>query len=537
MTTRAQHDPRQAALLALQREGARRHLLDFAMMMNPKYQRTPAHELIAHKLEQVERYVVTGGKEGIGRLMIFMPPRHGKTELTKLFQAWFLGRNPDMRVITTSYSADLANDNSRAVRDLILSRPYAGVFGNLSSGIIKHEGHEGAQRGDPVEISEDARSIAAWSLKAPHLGGMLSAGVGGGITGRGAHLLNIDDPFKNRDEAGSEAHRKRVLSWYRSVAYTRLEYGGAVVLINTRWDQEDLSGELLKHMVSDELGDTWEVVFLPAFALEERLYPKDQAEFMENLLRGIYIPLGGDQIGRRVGEALWPQKYDAERLEIIHANTEDFEFSAQYQQMPRLAEGNFFDDRDFPVVERAPEGLKWYRYVDLAKGENATNDFNCTYAVAMAANGDLYIRDPLKVQNIDEFLPQCKALMVDDGERGVMWGIEDVAFQFLVVRDFLADPFLANIEIAGIPVKGSKEDRARAWRLRAKQGKVKLVRGLWNLDFVRVAASFPNGRHDDDVDSISGGVEMIAGGGGVTKTVSSRPILVNANDLFSSVAQ
>jgi len=519
MTSTSVH-PAMRALEAIRREEAKRHLLDFALLMNPKYQRTAAHELIASKLEQVEKYIVSGGKEGIGRLMIFMPPRHGKTELSKLFQAWFLGRNPDMRVITTSYSADLANDNSRAVRDLVAGKPYAGVFGSLTSSAA------------PVELSDDARSVSAWSLKEPHKGGMLAAGVGGGITGRGAHLLNIDDPFKNRDEASSESQRKRVLSWYRSVAYTRLEYGGAVVLINTRWDQEDLSGELLRHMVSDELGDTWNVVFLPAFALEEKLYPKDDAEFRENLLRGIYIPMGGDQIGRTVGQALWAQKYDAARLEIIRSNTLDFEFSAQYQQMPRLAEGNFFDDRDFVIVERAPENLKWYRYVDLAKGQNTGNDFNCTYAVAFDAAGDLYIRDPLKERNIDEFLPQCKILMLDDCELGTMWGIEDVAFQFLVVRDFLSDPRLANIEITGLPVKGSKEDRARAWRLRAKQGKVKLIRGLWNLDFIRIASAFPNGWHDDDVDSVSGGVEMIAGNGVNQRTASAAAIVVSADSLF-----
>ena len=138
--------------------------------MDRRYPDAPHTRLMTDKLEQVARYIETGGKEGIGRLMIFMPPRHGKTELSKLFQAWFLGRNPDMRVITTSYSADLANDNSRAVRDLILGKPYSAVFGSLTS------------LGAPVELSEEARSVAAWSLKEPHKGGMLAAGVGGGIT-------------------------------------------------------------------------------------------------------------------------------------------------------------------------------------------------------------------------------------------------------------------------------------------------------------------------------------------------------------------
>jgi len=372
-----------------------------------------------------------------------------------------------------------------------------------------------------VELSEDARSVASWSLKAPHKGGMLAAGVGGGITGRGAHLLNIDDPFKNRDEASSEAHRKRVLSWYRSVAYTRLEKGGAVVLINTRWDQEDLSGELLKHMVSDELGDTWEVVFLPAFALDVEQYPRNEDEWRENLLRGIYIPMGGDQIGRKTGEALWREKYDAERLNVIRSNTMDFEFAAQYQQMPRLAEGNFFDDRDFGFVERAPEDLRWFRYVDLALGERETNDSNSTIAGAMDANGDIFLRDRLKIRNLEQFLPQCRALMLDGAERGVEWGVEDVAFQRLVLRQFLTDPTLAMVKMYRVKPNGDKVERARPWALRAKQGKVKLVRGLWNNDFIREACAFPNGRHDDDVDAVSGVMQMIAQASLIRKQASS----------------
>jgi len=493
------HNPVDAGLMAVQREQARRHLIDFAMYLNPRYQRTAAHELIASKLEQVEQYIVSGGRVGIGRLMIFMPPRHGKTELSKLFQAWFLGRNPDMRVITTSYSADLANDNSRAVRDMVMSKNYAGVFGALASQKIS------------VEISDDARSVAAWNLKEPHRGGMLAAGVGGGITGRGAHLLNIDDPFKNRDEASSDQQRKRVLSWYRSVAYTRLEYGGAVVLINTRWDQEDLSGELLKHSVSDEMGDDWDVVFLPAFALAEDEYPKTDEDFRENLLRGIYIPKGGDPLKRSAGDALWPDKYDALRLEHIRANTLDYEFAAQYQQMPRLAVGNFFDDSDFQIVERAPENLRWFRYLDLALGESETSDYNSTIAVALdEASGNIYLRDRLKIRNLDEYFLRCKSLMLSERERGVVWGVEDVAFQRLVFRDFIKSPELANIAIMKIKPNGDKVERARSWQLRAKEGKIKLVRSVWNNDFIREAASFPGGRHDDDVDSVSGGIEMIA---------------------------
>lgn len=499
--------PRAAGLLAVQREMARRNVLEFAQYINPKYEATRAHKYIAEKLTGVERYITSGGREGIGRLMICMPPRHGKTEMMKLFQAWFLGRNPDMRVITTSYSADLANDNSRAVRDIVMDKKYAALFGR--------------DRAEPVQVSTEARSIQSWNLAAPHRGGMLAAGVGGGITGRGAHLLTIDDPFKNREEAASESQRNRVLTWYRSVAYTRLEKGGAVVLINTRWDQEDLSGALLNHMVSDELGDDWQVVFLPAFALDAEQYPQTEAEFRENLLRGIYIPMGGDQIGRSAGEALWSDKYNAERLRIVQANTLDYEFAAQYQQMPRLAMGNFFDDADFQVVERAPEGLRWFRYIDLALGERETSDMNSTIAAALDATGTLYLRDRLKVRNLETFLPQCKALMLSEAERGVEWGVEDVAFQRLVLRQFLADASLAAVRMYRVKPNGDKVERARTWQLRAKQGRVKLVRGVWNNDFIREAAAFPNGRHDDDVDAVSGAVQMIAQASAVRKQAKS----------------
>jgi len=126
---KAQQDPRKAALVALEREQARRHLLNFVQSTDKDYQRTPIHELIASKLEQVERYIATKGKEGIGRLMIMMPPRHGKSELaSRKFPAWVLGRLPNTRVIMVSYGADLASKNSRSVRDLIADTKYGAIF-------------------------------------------------------------------------------------------------------------------------------------------------------------------------------------------------------------------------------------------------------------------------------------------------------------------------------------------------------------------------------------------------------------------------
>jgi len=303
--------------------------------------------------------------------------------------------------------------------------------------------------------------------------------------------------------------------------------------MHTRWDQEDLVGQLLTQMVSDEDADQWTVVFLPALALEDDEYPKDQAEFKENLLRGIYIPMGGDALGRKPGEALWPERSDAAKIKRTQSNMMDFDFQALFQQLPRMAQGEFFDDGDFPIVEKAPQNLQWYRYCDLALGESETSDFNSTIAVALdESTGVIYLRDRIKERELEKFLPLIRTAMLSDREAKTEWGIESNNFQRLVVRQFLKDKKLVKVRIQGIDADGDKVERARTWQLRAKQGYIKLVRGPWNLDFIREATSFPKGRHDDDVDTVSGGVQMIAEDGGNQKSATAEAIVVSAEEMF-----
>jgi len=502
---------------------AERDFLSFCGYVDKKHPIDAKHiQFLACKLEEVAKYILSGGKEGISRLMVFMPPRYWKSQTaSRKFPAWLMGKNADLRFILTSYNADLASKHSKAVRDLIMSEEYSQVFGALAS------------TNEPVMLDPESKASASWEI-ADRNGGMLAAGVGGGITGFGGNLFDIDDPVKGRKEASSENLREDSYEWYRSTAYTRIEDNGAIVLIMTRWDVEDLGGQLLRAMVSDPDADQWEVVFMPAIALEEDQYPKTHEEFVENLLRGIYIPMGGDQLGRKPGEPLWAKKHNAAQLKALSVNMEDFEFAAQFQQMPRLAQGNFFDEDDFKIIEKRPEGLKWFRYADLALGKTSTSDLNACYAVAMNEQGDLIIRDPLKERNLDEFLTHCKALMLSDAEIGTHWGFEDVAFQLLVFKEMQKDKRLANITMKSMIPHGSKEDRASAWRSRTKSGKVFLVRGTWNLGFLRIAAAFgPTAREDDDIDSVSGGVQMIAEeAGGDERTASSTAVVVSAEQLF-----
>ena len=160
------------------------------------YQPAAHHRLIAKYLEKVERGEVK-------RLMIFQPPRSGKSMLvSEYFPAWYLGRNPEKSVISTSYGQDLASDFGRKVRNQIADPVFEKIFNG-------------------VKMAEDSAAVDKFNLSAPHRGSYYAVGIGGALTGKGGHVLLVDDPVKNREDADSESSRKRIKDWYTSVAYTR----------------------------------------------------------------------------------------------------------------------------------------------------------------------------------------------------------------------------------------------------------------------------------------------------------------------------
>ena len=188
------------------RRQAKQSLIAFTEYTLPEYRAAQHHRDIAAALEAVER-----GE--IDRLMIAMPPRHGKSELaSRRFPSWYMGRNPRKNIITASYNIDLAMDFGREVRNIVASPEYGNVF--------------------QTALAQDSKAANRWHTNAG--GAYVAAGVGTSITGRGAHVLLIDDPLKDREEADSELRRQRVWDWYTSTAYKRLAPGGAVVLIQTR---------------------------------------------------------------------------------------------------------------------------------------------------------------------------------------------------------------------------------------------------------------------------------------------------------------
>lgn len=497
------------------RELARRRLEAFGQYIYPWWAPGAHHALVCRELEQVFRYIESGGEEGTGALIVEMPPQHGKTTLvSQIFPTWVLGKRPDSRIMLTAYGADLAGDNSRAVRQAVAGERFAAVFGELSA------------VDEPVKLSEDSYARANWNLAEPARGGLVAVGVGGGATGRPVDLVVVDDPFKSREEADSETERKKKLTWLTTSILSRLRKGSAIIMIHTRWHREDTIGAMLKAMATDPRARQWQVVSLPALPLEVEEYATSQAEHHQALLEGLWRP-DSDPLGRTPGcpQPLWDEQFPMPVLTRIRATYEANgqlpEWYALYQQQPRPAEGAFFSSKDFHVVPKAPAGLQWFRYVDLALGKTKLADWNSTAAVGMDKEGNLFVRDMIRVHSWVEFRERLPVAMLAEEERGTIWGVEATAFQELAFQELMRDARLARVAIRAYTPSVDKVTRARPLQYRAKAGKVYLVEGPWVQQLILEALDFPAGRHDDQIDTVSGGLEMLAeaaGGQGQTVT-------------------
>lgn len=434
--------PQAAASELIRRRQSRAGLLAFTEYTNPAYKAAPHHKLIAEKLEAVAR-----GE--IKRLMICMPPRHGKSELaSRRFPAWFLGRNAGKQVIAASYNSDLANDFGREVRNIVAAPEFQSLF--------------------KTHLAQDSKAANRWHTDA---GGMyVAAGVGTAITGRGADILLIDDPFKDRKEADSEIQRKTVWDWYTSTAYTRLMPGGAVVVINTRWHDDDLSGRLLAEQETG--GDKWEVLSLPAI---------DQA-----------------------GSALWPDWYPMDRLEQIRSVLPARDWNALYQQNPIPDDGDYFKAAWFGEYDAAPDKLTIYGASDYAVTDG-DGDFTEHGVFGVDFNKNIYVLDWWRGQTqADVWIDRKCDLIISHkpscwfGESGV---IRKSIEPFMMARMTQRNAFC---RIEWLPSVADKPTRARSIQAMASMGKVFLPKNApWKGDVLNQLLRFPAGKHDDSVDVFS----------------------------------
>ncbi len=381
---------------------------------------------------------------------------HNSEMGTVRYPVYRLQHDPGLRVIVGAYNQRLANSFSRKARRLAV------------------------QTGIP--LSAERKAAEDWETTEG--GGFRAVGVGAGVTGTGGSLLLIDDPVRSRDDAESQVYRDRVWDWYRDDLYTRLEPGGSVILTMTRWHEDDLAGRIL----ASEDGPSWTVLRLPALAEP------------------------GDLLGRRPGEALCPDRFDAEALAGIRVVLGARSFAALYQGDPQPAEGGAIRTDKIEVVEAVPRQARRVRYWDLAATQSG-GDRSCSLLMARA--GDLfYVEDFTSGQwsageRNSRLLETARHDQEQFGGEVVTWVPQDPGAAGKEVAEALIR-LLAGFSIQAERVTGSKEVRAQPFAAQCEAGNVKLRRARWNTELLEEFRLFPSGAFDDAVDAASGAFAKLA---------------------------
>jgi predicted phage terminase large subunit-like protein len=444
-------------------------LIEFSKVIFPEYEPQSYHYQIAKKLEAVER-----GE--IKRLLITVPPQHGKSTLaSKAFPAWYLGRNPDNRLILTSYGATLADEFGYEIRNIIADAEHFGsVFPD-------------------VTLAKDSKAKNSWGLDKPHRGRFRAVGVGGGVTGKPANGILIDDPVKGAAEADSPVEREKTWRWYLRNVYSRISALGFIVLVMTRWHEDDLAGRVLRN---DKHGN-WEILHLKALTTDEE-----------------------------TGElkALWPERYPVQYLLEIK-ETDPRGFASLYQGEPTVEEGAIFKREWFTSFRRyTPELLAQKRFflkvlsVDTAIKTGVRNDYSVI--VCLAFDGiDYWLLDVWRGKVEFSDLEQALKDQYEKHKPDVLL-IEDASSGQSVAQSLKRDTALP---VVAVPTHGlPKTARAEMVSAIYRATKIQVPRSsTWYFDWQEEHLSFPTGTHDDQVDATAQGLSYIKErlGGGVSRPV------------------
>lgn len=441
---------------------ARNSLAAFILYNKPGYMMGWVHEEVCRKMDE---FLVKVESKQSPRLIITLPPRHGKSEIvSRMFPAYAFGRYPDISIIGTSYSADLANRNNRDVQRIIESDNYHRVFPDttLSGKTGRNTGNINYSRtSDLFEIVN-------------HTGLYRSAGVGGGITGMGGNCLLIDDPIKDRAEADSPTYRNKVYDWYTSTLYTRLAPGGGIILIQTRWHEDDLAGRLIAAMNKGE-GEKWEIVTYPAIATHDEEFRKE-------------------------GEALHPERYPLAQLENIREVIGSRDWASLYQQSPTPAGGTIVKEEWLKTYTQLPNNFEQLiQSWDMTFKGADTSDY-VVGQVWGRRGADCYLIDQCrgkwgftetleKVIEVSKKYPKALRKLVEDKANGP------------AVIDVLKHSVQGIIPVTP---DGSKTARLYAVTPMMEAGNVYIPApeiAPWVREYREELLMFPAGAHDDQVDA------------------------------------
>ncbi|MBI5325043.1 MAG: phage terminase large subunit [Ignavibacteriae bacterium] len=440
-----------------------------------------------------------------------MPPRHGKSELiSKYFPAWYLGCHPNHNVILVSYSSSFAVSWGRKVKSLI------NEFGENYFGI---------------KINPEETSSASFGLVPSYpfinaYGTMNSVGAGGPITGKGADLLIIDDPIKNDEEAHSKTIRDNIWDWFNSTALTRLEPDGIIIIIMTRWHQDDLCGRLLKQMETEKYKpnagfDDWTILNLPAISGEN------------------------DMLGREPGEPLWEKRFPLKKLESIKNSIGSYWFSALYQQNPSPEGSGIFKRTNFryfstdgtTCILKKGEGdqkiiseseCRCYATIDLAVSDKETADYTVSIIFKVTKDNDILIYDIIR----ERFSGVDHPALVEqifNRWNPLTLGIEGTQYQISLVQMMLRKGY----PITSLSSKGDKTTRAMPMATKLENHLVYFrLNASWLLDFEDELIQFPNGTHDDQVDAFAYISEIVFSFSN-SKPASSKVDIISKNSMTS----
>ena len=473
--------------LLAQRVLARRRLLNFTQLTHPSYQAGWVHDDICRRLEKFSRDIV---ERKSPRLMLLMPPRHGKSELASIrFPAWHLGHNPTHEVINVGYNLDLPMTFSRKVREVMRDPHYSNIFPESN-------------------LSPDSQSAEAWNTTAG--GGFTAAGVGGGITGKGTHCLIVDDPIKNQEEADSAVVRDKLWDWYQSTAYTRLAPGGGVLIIETYWSFDDLAGRLQEAMNrDDENVDRFEIVKYPA--LSEQWEYRDEETFEIKRFEEEQ-PDSGLTLLRPKDFCLHEARYSTEALKRIRANMQPRIWSALYQQNPTPDEGMYFKREFFRYAKQMPhpQGMRIFTAWDFAIGEKQQNDWTVGATGLQDEADNIYVLEIFRMKG-DSF--QIVEAMLDVAARwgsavssGYLIGVEDGQI-WRAIRPMLMKRMEERRVFPPHEVMKPLSDkvaRARPLQGRMQQGRIIFPENAsWLGQAEQELLRFPAGAHDDVVDALA----------------------------------
>lgn len=408
-------------------------------------------DYICEKLEMVERGIIK-------KLMVFLPPRHSKSmSISETFPSYFIGKNPERRVIEVSYSDSLAKKFGRSNRNKV--REYGEQLFN-------------------IRISEDNAGVTNWGIDG-HRGGMISAGIMGSITGEGSDLLVIDDPIKNRAEADSATYRNRLWDEWQNTLLTRLSPDGRTIIVLTRWHENDLAGKILK-----EEGKEWEIISLPAIAEKN------------------------DLLGRTEGEPLWPEygfnkKWAEKRKIAVGSRT----WNALYQQRPAPSEGNIFKREHFNIYDILPKLDEMILSCDCTFKDLDTSDFVVVEAWGRKG-ANKYLVDQIRgrfdiiktmdaINTLAKKYPNARAKLIEDKANG--------SAVISMLKNKLSGIIPVNPD-------ASKVARANAVVPDFEAGNIYVPNPSfypWVGDYIEEMVTFPVSTNDDMVDSTTQAISYL----------------------------